>query len=139
MLGDELVVGAPLDDTAVVQHHNGVGVLHGAQAVGDDEHGAARHQSVHTGLDNGLGVGVDGGGGLVQNHHRRVSHSGPGNGQQLPLALAQVGAVAGEGRVIALGQAGDEIVGAGQLGGGDALLVGGLQAAVADVVHHGAG
>src|SRR5699024_10378016 len=40
---------------------------------------------------------------------------------------------------IALGQAGDEVVGAGQLGGGDALLVGGLQAAVADVVHHGAG
>ena len=71
-------------------------LLHCGQPVGDDKGGAAGHQGVHALLDQGLGAGVDGGGGLVQNQHRRVGHGSPGDGQQLPLALAQVGAVAGE-------------------------------------------
>ena len=58
---------------------------------------------------------------------------------QLALALRQAGAVAGEHGVVAVGQAGDEVVGVGELGRRDALLVGGVQVAVADVVHHGAG
>lgn len=130
---------APLNDAAVVQHHDGVGVLDRGEPVGNDEHRAAFHQSVHALLDNGLGVGVDGRGCLVQDHHGRVGHSGPGNGQQLPLALGQVGAVALQGGVIAIGQTGDEVVSAGQLGGGNAFLVGGVQTAIADVFHHGAG
>ena len=44
--------------------------------------------------------------------------------------LAQVGAVPGEDCVVPVGQAADEAVGVGQLGRGDALLVGGVQAAV---------
>ncbi len=97
------------------------------------------HQGVHAVLDQLLGAGVDGGGGLVQDQHRRVGHGRPGDGQQLPLALGQVGAVAGEHGVVPIGQAADEAVGVGQLGGGDALLVGGVQVAVADVLHHRAG
>ena len=38
---------------------------------------------------------------------------------QLPLALGEVAAVAGQQGVVALGQAADEVVGVGQLGGGD--------------------
>ena len=34
-------MGAALDDAAVVQYHDGVGVAHGGQPVGDDEDGAA--------------------------------------------------------------------------------------------------
>ncbi len=41
--------------------------------------------------------------------------------------------------LVAVRQAVDEGVGVGQAGGGDHLLVAGLQAAVADVVHHGVG
>ena len=41
--------------------------------------------------------------------------------------------------VIALGQHSYKAVGVGQPGGGDALLIGGVQAAVADVLHDGAG
>ena len=128
LLLDELVVGATLDDAALLQHHDAVGVLHCAQPVGDDKGGAAGHQGVHALLDQGLGAGVDGGGGLVQNQHRRVRHGSPGDGQQLPLALAQVGAVPGEDCVVPVGQAADEAVGVGQLGRGDALLIGGVQA-----------
>ena len=43
LLGDELIVGAALDDVAVVEHHDHVGVAHGGQAVGDHEDGAALH------------------------------------------------------------------------------------------------
>ena len=107
--------------------------------MGDDEDGAALHQGVHTLGDEGLGPGVDGGGGLVQDHDRGIGHRRPGNGQQLPLTLAQVAAVAGDKGIVPVGQAADEGVGVGDLGGLDALLVGGVQPAVADVVHDGAG
>ena len=37
MLGDQLIVGAALDDAAMVQHHDGIRVLDGGQTVGDDD------------------------------------------------------------------------------------------------------
>ena len=40
MLSDQLVVGAALDDAAVIQNHDGVGVLHRGQPVGNDKGGA---------------------------------------------------------------------------------------------------
>ena len=132
-------MGAPLDDAALIQNHDAVGIADGGQPVGDDENRPALHQRVHAGLDLGLGVGIDGGGGLVQDHHRGIRHRRPGDGDELPLALGEPGAVAGEHGLVALGQPGDEVVGVGQLGGVDALLVRGVQLAVADVVHHRAG
>ena len=116
LLGDQLVVAAPLDDPALFQDHDAVGVLDGGEPVGDDEGGPPGHQGVHARLDQGLGPGVDGAGGLVQDQHRRVGHRRPGDGQQLPLALAEVGAVAGEQGVVAVGQTADEVVGVGQPG-----------------------
>ena len=77
--------------------------------------------------------------GFIQNQHRGIGHGSAGNGQQLTLALAQVGAVAGEHRVVAVRQMLDKAVGVGQTSRGDALLIGGGQSAVADVVHHRAG
>ncbi|CAN4039547.1 RNA polymerase sigma factor sigX, partial [Dysosmobacter welbionis] len=71
--------------------------------------------------------------------HRRVCHGCPGNGQQLPLALGQIGAVAGEHGVVPLGQAADEVVGIGQGGGRLHLFIRGIQIAVADVLPDGAG
>src|SRR5699024_9951957 len=139
LFGDQFVVAAALDDAALFQDDDAVGVADGGQPVGDDEGGAAVHQAVHAGLDHRLGAGVDGAGGLVQDQHRRVGHRRPGNGQQLALALGQVGAVAGQHGVVAVGQPADEAVRVGQFGGHHAFFVGGVQPAVADVVHHGAG
>ena len=39
---NQVVVGAALDDAAVVENHNRVRVLHCGQAVGDDKGGASR-------------------------------------------------------------------------------------------------
>ena len=115
LFGDEAFVGAPLDDAAVVQDHDTVGIHNGTQPVGDNEGGPPMHQGIHALGNQRLRSGVDGGGGLVQNHHRGICYRRPGDGNQLPLTLGKAGTVAGELRVVALGQPGDEIVGVGQL------------------------
>ncbi len=97
-------MGAPLDDLPLLQYHDGLGISHSGEAVGDDKHRPAGHQAVHALLDKLLGPGVDGAGGLIQNQHRRVGHRCPGDGQQLPLALGEVVAIPGEDGVIPLGQ-----------------------------------
>ena len=75
------------------------------------------------------------GGRLVEDQHRRVGHRRTRNGKQLALALGEVGAVAGQHRVEAIRQAADEQLRIGQAGRRTAFFVGGVQAAVADVVH----
>ena len=107
--------------------------------MGDDEDGTSPHEAVQPPLDELLRPGIDGGGGLVQDQHRGLGDRRPGNGQQLPLALGEVGPVGGQHGLIALGQVGDEVVGVGNLGRPDAVLVRGLQPPVADVLHHRAG
>ena len=100
--GDELFVASALDDAAVVEDHDNVGVLDGGQTVRDDEHRAALHQLIHAALHDGLGARVDGAGRLVEDHHRRVGDRRAGDGDELALALREVRAVVGQQRVVAL-------------------------------------
>ncbi len=130
---------AALDDAALVHDHDAVGVLDGAQTVRDHEGGAALHEGVHALLHHLLGARVNARRGLVQDERRRVGHRGARDGEKLALALRELRAVAGDHGVIALRQAPDEAVRVGELGRRDALLVGGVKPAVADVVHDGAG
>ena len=81
-------MGASLDDAALFQYHDAVAVSHGGKPVGNDEGGASMHEPVHALLDDLLCPGIDGAGGLIQDEHRRVCDSGPGNGKKLALALA---------------------------------------------------
>ena len=104
--------------------------------MGDDKGGAALHQPVHALLHQLLCAGVDGGRGLVQDQDRRVRNGGAGDGEELPLALAQIGPIAGEDCLVAIRKPPDKAVGVGQLRGGNALLIGGLQPPVADILHH---
>src|SRR5258705_3397388 len=55
--GEQIVVTAALHDAALRQHDDEVGVLHGGQAVGDDEHGAMRHQALDRFLHQPLRLG----------------------------------------------------------------------------------
>ena len=123
----------PLHHPAVLQHQDGVGVADGGEPVGDDEDRPAPHEAVQPLLDELLRPGIDRGGGLVQDQHRGLGHRRPGDGQQLPLALGEVCPVGGQHGLIALGQVGDEVVGVGDLGCPDAVLVRGRQPPVADV------
>ena len=132
-------MAAALDDAPVIQHHDGVGIADRGQAVRDDEHRAPPHERIHALLHDALRAGVDGGGGLVQNHHGRVGHGRARDGDQLSLALAQSAAVAGEHGLVAVGQHADEGVGIDELGGTDAVLVRGVELSVAQVFHHRTG
>ena len=107
--------------------------------MSNDEDRAALHQVVHALLDDLLRAGIDGGGGLIQDQHRGIGAGGTGDVEKLPLALAEAAAVTGEDSLIALGQVADELIGAGQMGGGLHLLIRCVQTAVADVIGHGAG
>ena len=139
LLGDQLLVVAALDDAAVVEHHDRVRVLDRRQPVSDDEHRPSLHQCVHALLDEILGASVDGRRRLVEDEHGRVCDRGTRDGQQLLLPLRQVGAVAGQHRVVAVRKTGDEVVRVGEFRRGDALVVGRVQLAVTDVVHDRAG
>ncbi len=105
--------------------------------MGDHEAGAASQQLFQRLLDEALGARVHAGGGLVEDEDARVSQGGAGNGQQLALALAESGAAFAQHRLIFIGQALDEGIGVGQLGGLLHLFVAGLRAAEADVLHYG--
>ena len=89
---------AALDDAAMFQHHDAVGVLDGREAVCNHERGAARHEAVHALLHQRFGERVDRACRLVENQHGRIGHSRAGDGEQLPLALREVCTVAREHR-----------------------------------------
>ena len=129
-------MGALFGDGAVLQYEDGVRVLDGGQAVGDDKAGAPFHELVHGLLDLDLGTRVHIGGGLVQNKHGRVAEHGPGDGDDLALTLGDVNAVIREHGIVPVGQALDVGVDACGFGGGDHFVPGGVFSSVGDVVKH---
>ena len=137
--GQKLVVGALLDDLAVLHHQDDVRLADGGQPVGHDEAGAALHHLGEGFLDAHFGAGVDRAGGLVQNQHGGQAEHHPRDAQKLLLALADVAAVLGQDGVVAGGQPLDEAVGVSGFGRRHDLLAGGVGAAVGDVLPHGAG
>ena len=72
LTGDELLMGATLDNAAVLHDAYQVGVLDGAQAMGDDQCGAAMHELVEGVLHEVFALGVKGAGGLVEDEDGRI-------------------------------------------------------------------
>ena len=128
-----------LHDVAVLHDQDHVGLLDGGEAVGHDEGGSSLHEGGEGVLDLQLGTGVDGGGRLVQDEHGGQAKEQAGDAEELLLALGQGASVLADDGLVALGEALDEAVGVGCLGGGDHLLVGGVGSAEGDVVPHGSG
>ena len=114
LAGHQLVVGPHLGDAAAVDHHDAVGVPHRRQAMGDDQGRATLHQLGQRLLDQELALGVEVGGGLVQDQDGRILQEGARDREALALAAGELhAALAHLGRV-AVGQGGDEVVGLGQ-------------------------
>src|SRR5438105_4679154 len=61
----EFVVGALLDDFAIDEDDDAVGMHDGGEAVGDDEGGAVAHEVFEGILDEVFAGGVEGAGGFV--------------------------------------------------------------------------
>ena len=89
VLAHELVVGSDLGDAALLEDDDQVGLFHAADAVGDDEGGAAVHDEVHAAADQVFGFGIDAGGGVIEDEDARVGEDGPGDGQALLLPAGE--------------------------------------------------
>ena len=131
-------MGALLNDLTLFEHQNGIGVLNGGQAVGNDKASAIFHQRVHRRLDIDLSARVYVGGRLVKDKDGSVGQHGARNGDQLLLSLGDARTVIGKKRVIAVGQALDEGMDLGCLGGFYRVLVRSILFAVGDVFENGA-
>ena len=70
-----------LDDMALIHHQDHIRSLDGGEPVGHHEAGAPLHQGFKGPLDTDLRHGIDGGGGLVQDQHRRQAQHDPGDTQ----------------------------------------------------------
>ena len=92
---------ALLDDPAVLEHDDQVGVADRREAVGDDERGAAVQQAAQRALDLALGADVDRARRLVEDQDARVGEQRARERDELALpereaeaALAELGVVA---------------------------------------------
>ena len=83
---DEFVVGAAFDDFPLAEDEDGVGVADGGKAVGDDETGAAFHETFECFIDKPLAFGAKGGGGFVEQEDAGIGQNGAGDGDALALA-----------------------------------------------------
>ena len=120
---NQLVVGSTFDDPSLFQYHDAVRIFYGRKAVRNDKSRPALHEPVHTLLHQRFRSGIDGGGRFVQNQDGRIGDRRPRNREQLALPLAEVGAIPGQHRLIAVRQPADKPVRVGKLRSRDAFVV----------------
>ena len=124
-----------LDDLSVLQNHDGVGIPHGGETVGDHEGGPFCHQTIHALLDVFFRSRIDGARRLIEDQDRRLGYRRSRDIKKLPLALAQVRAVALKNGVIALWKPHDKGMGRCHLRRLNDLFIGGIQSSVTDIFH----
>src|SRR5215212_419361 len=135
--GEQLGVGALLDDPAAVDDQDPVGVDDGRQPVGDDQAGPALEGGGQGPLDLHLGLGVEVGGGLVEDDDGRVGQQQPGDGQALLLPARQPVAALADHRLPPFGQAFDQVQDPGPPAGVLDLLQARVRPGVAEVGQDG--
>src|ERR1700739_3704457 len=99
---------AVLAELAFVHDENGVGALHGGEAVRDDDGGSAGDHAVERGANADLGVGVDRGGGLVEDEDARPMGEGAGEVDKLLLPGGETGAALAQWFIEAVRQSADK-------------------------------
>jgi hypothetical protein len=90
-----------LDEESAVENENVVGVLDGAHAVGDEEHGAAFELVREIFADQMLGGKIERAGGFVENEKSGTLEDGAGDGDALALAAGKGAALLSDGGVVA--------------------------------------
>lgn len=99
---------AALDDHALIEHDDLVGIHHRRQTMRDHQRGTVLRDLFERSLDLHFGVAVERRGRLVEHQHRRPLQDGAGNGDTLFLSARQFEAALTDFRLIALGHAPDE-------------------------------
>ena len=106
----QLVVRAEGGHAAVVQHEDAVCVLHGADALGDDEFRGVGDLLCESPADQGIRPGIYGAGGIVQDQYLGLFQQRARDAQALFLPAGHVGAALLDVSVIAVRQRADELV-----------------------------
>ena len=83
-------MGAGFDDAALLHDQDAVGVSDRIETMGDDDGGAADEQAIQGILDEAFALGVEVGGGLVEDEQGRVRQHGPGDGDALTLTAGEL-------------------------------------------------
>ena len=127
-------MGAALDDAAVVENEDQVGVDDRGQPVRDRQRRAVLRDPLEFRLDRLLRLRVERGRGLVEDQDARILEHGARDRDPLLFAARELEAALAHRRFIALRRADDELVDLRQLRGGDDIVVRRAGAAVGDVV-----
>ena len=106
-----------LDDAAGLHHQDAVAGEHGRQPMRDHQRGAPAHQALERVLDQGLALGVERGGRLVEQQQRRVAQDRARDGDALALAAGQRDPALADRGVEAAAAAADELEARRELGG----------------------
>ena len=77
------------DDRAVVEYEDAIRVLDGAEAVRDNDDGAAFGEAFKGGLDLVLALGVECRGRFIEHDDRGVLEKGAGDGDALALSAGE--------------------------------------------------
>src|SRR5713101_6055849 len=118
---DQFIVRAVLDEASALQGYDAIGAAHGRKAVGDDENRAVPGDVLHVLLDDSFTLVVEGACRLIEYQDPRVRHQRTCDSDALALPAREGAAALANDRIIALGQLEDELVCAGEFGGGDHL------------------
>src|SRR5579883_1462371 len=108
--GEQLFVGATVDEFALAQDKDSVGPANLREAMGDEQRGAALQEAANGSLYLILCRAVDGAGGVVENQDARVGEQGASDGDALALAAGERDAALADHRLIAFLEAEDELV-----------------------------
>ena len=75
-------------DLAAVHDNDHIRILHGGDPLGDNQLCGSGQLFAEGFPDQGVGLGINGGGGVVQNQDLWLFQQGPGNAQALFLTAA---------------------------------------------------
>ena len=126
-----------LDDAAFLQHQDLVGIDHGGEPMGDDQRRAIGRDFAQALLDFLFGAAVERRCRFVEQHDGRLLQQGARDRHALFFAAGEFQSALAHLRGIAVGQAGDELVQAGEAGRLDHLVLARAGAPVGDVVAQG--
>ena len=125
---------AVLDDTALLQHINAIGIGNRREAVRNDKCGAVFTQAVERAFDLRFCFAIERARRFIQNEDRRILENGPGNRKPLAFAARQRRAALSNDELVSAWLLHDEIVSFGQTASAFHISRGGVGISDANVL-----
>jgi hypothetical protein len=138
-LVEQFFVRTGILDHPMIEHHNSIGMAHGAETVSDHEGGAPLDKSVEGVLNESLALGIQGTRGLIENENAGPLQHHSGNGKPLTLSGAQGDASLSNDLVVTVGEAHHEVMSVRRTSRRLNLVTGRIGVAVPEILKNRAG